>query len=708
MSIILTKWCPYRELLLLLLLISSISLVFAQPIPFDQKATNVGNIGFSVSNAGTVGRPQVVTANVGLPSMEYPLRSGINHLFEGGIWIGAKVNGQTFVSSSAVDAPSGYRAGLRGFEFTPTNIIRERSTLTSSPLFSVNAVSHQDFIVSFTDKNVIVPGTQTPIVDHQFPLGADITMNSYAWNFSFADYFVILDYTITNNSSNRWDSVWVGQWNDLVVRNLNITQDGGTNFYNKGAGFWLDSQQTIVIYQKFGDDIDYTGNYAAMRILGAEWRGMFFHPNNAGIFADSSLPSPRANGNFWLFGSSAVNDFVPPGDDITRYDRLRFPMNFNSNAVRTQLSMGSNLIQLASIGPFISLEPGESMKYTVAYLAAKQLSTPVGGQAVDNEESRQELYRNLGWAYRTYLGEDVNANGILDAGEDLNGDGKLNRYVLPEPPAIPKTKYIATNQGVEIYWDEAALASVDPISKEQDFEGFRVYRTNPGDDLSLNLLSQAKPIAQWDSAGNDVGFNNGFNAIRLPQPKYFDGDTTAYWYKYEMKGLLNGWQYLFVVTAFDRGNKALNLEPLESSLVANAFRVFPGTEANAITENFSKKGKIGVYPNPYNTGAAWDGNTSRTRKLYFYNLPEKAEIKVFSSSGDLITTITHNQETYKGEDIRWFDNLSDPERAIFSGGEHAWDILSSFKSEVSQGTYIFSVKDLNTGKIETGSFVILK
>ncbi len=672
---------------------------------FDQKATSIGNIGFAISNVGTLGRPQVISNNAGMPSMEYPIGSGINHLFEAGIWIGARVNGQTRLSSSAVDAPSGYRAGLSGFEFTPNGLITERSSLTSSPLFSNSAISHQDFRVSFSDKNTIIPGTSTPIQGHQFPLNAEITMQTYAWNFSFADYFVIVDYTITNNSTDRWDSVWIGNWNDLVVRNLNITQDGGSAFYNKGAGFYLDSLQSIVVYQKYGDDIDYTGNYAALRVLGAEWRGQFFHPANAKPFVDSALPAPRVNGNFWLFGSSASNDFVPPFDDVSRYDRLRNGMNFGSASVQTQLAVGSNLIQLASIGPFTSIEPGESVTYTVAYVAAKQLSTPVAGQAQDNTAARDELYRNLGWAYRTYLGEDLNANGLLDADEDLNGNAQLDRYVLPEPPATPKVKMVAESNKVTLYWDEAALHSIDPISKKQDFEGFRLYRSNAGDDLDLNLSGDAKLIAQWDSTGNAIGFNNGFSSIRLQTPVYFEGDTTAYWYKWEVNGLLNGWQYLFILTSFDEGDTELNLPPLESSFTENSYRVFAGTTPQEIR---GKDAPIGVYPNPYKTGAAWDGSTSRTKKIYFYNLPRLCTIQIFTISGDLVTSIEHDASTYVGDDIRWFENLSDSDKAVFSGGEHAWDLLSSTRSTVAQGTYLFTVKDKNTGMSYTGTFVIIQ
>jgi hypothetical protein len=140
---------------------------FAQA-SFDRETIDVGNIGFSVTNAGTLGRPDVVNNPNGEPSMEYPLNSGIEHLFEGGIWIGAKINGQTAVSTAAIDAPTGYTTGGSGFEFSTNvgNTIQKRSTLSYSDYFSLNAISHQDMLIDFSDSNTIVPGTSIPISDH--------------------------------------------------------------------------------------------------------------------------------------------------------------------------------------------------------------------------------------------------------------------------------------------------------------------------------------------------------------------------------------------------------------------------------------------------------------------------------------------------------------------------------------------------------------
>ena len=57
--------------------------------PFERVATDVGNTGLALTNAGTLGRPGVNNDPSGLPSFEYPLNSGIEHLFEAGLWVGA-------------------------------------------------------------------------------------------------------------------------------------------------------------------------------------------------------------------------------------------------------------------------------------------------------------------------------------------------------------------------------------------------------------------------------------------------------------------------------------------------------------------------------------------------------------------------------------------------------------------------------------------
>ena len=677
---------------------------------FDRQTVNIGNIGLSVSNAGTIGRPDVVGNPQGEPSMEYPINSGVEHLFEGGLWIGAQVNGQVAVSTGAIDASTGYTTGGSGFEFTSGigSSIQQKSTLTYSDHFSTSAISHQDMVMDFTDANTIVPGTSTPIQDHTLPLGAGVHLETYAWNYSFADYFVIMNYTITNNSSNTWDSVYLGMWTDLVVRNVNVATDNGAAFFNKGGGGFIDSLYSLYAFDVNGDP-GYTGSYGATQFLGIEWRNQFVHPHNAANLIAAGYPIPLVNANFWNFKTFDGSQYGAPANDVERYLKMKKGLDFTDQSVVTFIQNPNNRTQLLSVGPLVHVAPGESFTFVIAMVCAHQLDVGgTTGPTMDVPFARNELFQHLNWAKRTYLGEDVNENGVLDAGEDLIANNNLDRYILPEPPSIPKLKVVTENNGVILYWDDAAENSIDPISKKLDFEGYRLYRSNVGDDLThTDLINASNLIGQWDKQNNAIGFNNGFDPIKLPAPVQFDGDTTHYTYKYEMNGLLNGWQYMVILTSFDEGDDALNLGSLESSFIANAVRIFPGTDNMSITKNDSSS--IGVYPNPYRQSAAWNGNSDETRKIIFYNLPSRCTITVYTSAGDVVAQMEHNSSDYNGSDAQWFANYAgNPDQRIFSGGEHAWDILSESKQIISQGIYLFSVKDLDTGMTRQGNLVIMK
>ncbi len=686
---------------ILLLLMSS---AFAQS-SFQRKTITIGNMGFTLSNFGTVGNPLIVSNPNNDPSMEYPLNSGIEHLFEGGLWIGAYLNGQKTVSTGSIDASGGYVAGASGFEFCAPNGtgFTKRSTLTNSDNFSVNAISHEDYVCDFGDQYTIIPGTTIPITDHVLPLGASVHLESYAWNYSFADYFVICNYTITNNSANVWDSVWLGFWTDMVVRNVNVATDNGAAYFNKGAGGFIDSCNAVYAFDVTGDP-GYTNSYGATQILGVTWRNLLFMPSNIANVLNAGYTAPKLNANFWIFKQFSGTLYNSPADDLERYEKMRKGLDFTDPGIKQTIQTPSNRTQLISIGPLLEMQPGETAEFAVAFVCARQKETGgTTGPEKDTPFAQTELIEHLGWAKRTYNGEDLNGNGILDNGEDLNENGKLDRYILPEPPEMPKVKVISNENKVEIYWNQVAENSIDPISKKKDFEGYRIYRSKVGEDLSNpDIINSSTLIQQWDLQGNNVGYNNGFESVTLQSPVTFDGDTTKYHYRFTNEGLLNGWQYVYILTAFDGGDDLLKIPSLESSKTANAFRVWPGAAATDNNE------EIGVYPNPYRLNAAWDGPTAFTRKIVFTHLPKRCTISIYTLSGDVITTLQHNEQ-YKGEDIRWFSNYGgNTNQRIFSGGEHAWDILSESNQTITQGIYMFSVKNLDSGETKTGTFTVLK
>ena len=120
---------------------------------FSEKTTTSSNVRLNVTNAGTYGNAfRGYRDGSGNPSCEYPAGSGVEHLFESGLWFGGFINGSNIgVSTAAVDAPQGYSTGAAGFEFYPEvgATIKEISSLRNSPYYSPSAISHQDFISVF-------------------------------------------------------------------------------------------------------------------------------------------------------------------------------------------------------------------------------------------------------------------------------------------------------------------------------------------------------------------------------------------------------------------------------------------------------------------------------------------------------------------------------------------------------------------------------
>ena len=658
----------------------------------NSKYTNVGNIGLTVTNFGTYGHGFSLWPEQ--PSCEYPLGSGIEHIFDGGLWVGGFIANDSlgsgrsgpFVTTGAVDAASVANRG-GGWEFTnqPGSLVKERSSLIDSRFFSPQAVSHQDFVMDYVDTNRTLSNGEL-IVDH-VPLGLAVHQETYAWNFTFANFFVIMNYWIKNVSDKYIDSVYIGLWTDTVVRNTNITSPRiGAAFYNKGGNGYIDSLHVAYEFDATGD-IGFTDSYIGIQFLGAN-----AHYDSVNFVS-------------WQYKNTTDPNFFAPRTDIKRYDKMAGYFGgsnrWSSGIRHDDLKKPSNRSVLITAGPFKTIAPGDSVNVTFAIVAAKKYGNDPA--AYDTDIQKKNLYSNAGWALRAYNGEDKNGNGILDPGEDLDGDGKITRYILPAPPKSPVVKVVPMNRKVVIYWNKRSEYSVDPISGKKDFEGYRIYRTNAGFDLtaSQDLQKALIQIAEFDSI-DGIGYNTGFDYIKLDKPVTFKGDTTKYYYKFEIDGLLNGWEYVYSVTAFDKGDPANNLGSLESSKLANAIKILPGTLPTS-----DPNVKVGVYPNPYYGNAYWDGSSERLRKIYFYNLPQDCEITIYTLSGDVVKRIHHTSAS-NGSNLRWFETFSKDQSQKMTGGEEPWDLITDGDQAIATGMYLFTVKDNSNGNIKTGKFLIIK
>ena len=699
----------------------------------NSKYTNVGDIALTVSNFGVYGDALLNLTQPGhQPSCEYHIGSGVEHIFQGGLWVGGFIkdaaNSNTkrgpFVTTGAVDNSNGSRSS--GYEFTNTlgSKVVERSTLLDSRYYqpSPPTVSHQDLVAYYNDTNTTT-SNGTLIVDHN-PLGIAVHEENYAWNFPFADFFVIKNYTIINVSSKYLDSVYVGLWTDAVVRNTKVDFIKNAAFYGTSGDGYDDSLKIAYCFDH-GGDFPSANSYVGFLFLGStpsadtNWKAHLIDNGSGGF---DSLPLTSFNS--WGFNNATDPNFFAPPDgptgDGVRYQKMqgwfggynRYNPYYNTpgplyhtgiNPDQVKAATGaSGRSELITHGYFNNIAPGDSINVVYAVVCADKYGS-LQPTASDDRADRTNLYNNADWALRAYFGNDKNRNGVIDLGEDIFGDGLIHRYVLPAPPTVPVLKVVNGQNKATIYWDKRAEASVDPISGLKDFAGYRIYRTQSGFDLtnSQNILASLVVLAQYDSAGS-TGFNNGFSAVKLADSVMFPNDPTKYWYKYEVPNLLDGWQYLFSVTAFDKGDPINNLGSLESSRLANMKNILPGTPPTDDSNT-----KLGVYPNPYYANAIWDGNSERLRKIYFYNLPFDCQITIYTLAGDVVKRLDHNSAS-NGQDIRWFDQYAAGNNLQFTGGEHAWDLVTDNDQAIATGLYLFTVKNNKNGNIKTGKFLIIK
>jgi len=658
----------------------------------NSKYTSVGNIAITITNFGVIGTGFKSWPTQ--PSFQYPRGSGIEHLFVGGLWVGASTVNGLQVTTGAVDVSSIKSGVMKGFEFT-TGIdskVIEKSSLPDNRFYSPDAVSHQDFIADFTDTNTTNPNQNNEPISEHNPIGITVHLETYAFNYSFADNYVIFNYWIKNVSAKTIDSVYVGLYADLVVRNTNVTPPFGAAFYNKGGLGYIDTLNLAYAYD-YNGDAGLADSYGAMKFLG------------------SSPFKNQTSYQSWTFGNSTDPLLFFPSTDDAKYAKMA--TGLLPAQIKNSLVKPLNNMTMLTTGPFSHIASGDSINVVFALMAAKMKSWSAPPPDPDDislfPHNRDNLYQTCTWAQRTYNGEDRNGNGIQDTNEiwtsfGSNHQPQPKRFFLPSPPDAPHVKIVLSSKLAEIYWDASAENSKDPISNLKDFEGYRVYGTNAGIDLtaSQDFLTNLVLLGDFDRPDDNIGYNTGFNNIRLPKPVQFLPDTTRYYYRFRVPQLLNGWQYGFAVTAYDSGDVATGLISLESSKLQTLKRVVIGTQP---VQNGSVP--VGVYPNPYYTRAYWDGSQERDRKLYFFNLPAHAEIRIYTLAGDVIDVLQHDAATYNASDIRWFQKYSDGSQQL-AGGEHAWDLITRKDQAVASGLYLFTVKDKDNGNIQRGKFLIIK
>jgi len=472
---------------------------------------NVGKIVMAVDNSGHIGDgfslAGVIDCFTGLEvhACEYPAGSNTHYLWVGALWVGAVVGNDTLVSTGA----DGWIMG--GYEFHPDespagDMIYRSNADPLAPEYQ-GAVSYQDFVAVYYDTCSTCIGVENDPRDGRshMPLNIEVTQESYAWPYAYAEDFVLFNYTLRNTGQETLNDVYVGIYVDADVYHQ-ATGDNGAR--DDLTGFHLPVHPAAPPLAWIADN---NGDLSGAAVPAA----------TAVCFLDDPTESSSLSYNWWISDGNASFDFGPqprsgycefgtggsgtPNGDRGKYCLMRtggidYDQAMTAQispldavwltpppSVASNISSGHDTRYLLSVGP-TTLEPGEEASYVTAYVAGDNFHTVIGNgnnlpdnPAVwyDNVDFG-DLEYNSAWAGWIYDNPGVDTDGDGYAGDYMSGDGVPDFRGACAPP--PPPFWIEPGPGaLKVRWNGHACETAhDVFSNEQDFEGYNVYISTSG------------------------------------------------------------------------------------------------------------------------------------------------------------------------------------------------------------------------------------
>lgn len=612
--------------------------------------TDIGNVRLVLSNTGTMGTSFLARET---PSMEWPARSGVDHLVRGALWVGAisAATGDTLVTTAGRDAYY-LDAIFQHSEFTPiSGRPREFSRLRTSPFFRRGTVSDENLYTVYVDT---IPVPKTTSEERHTPMGIRVVQNSYTWGFDPLDDFVILEFNIVNVGGVALQDVWIGVYTEMATNNRLVYPNWPP------GGAWFDFQdpdyeapdRLIRNHHYFGPNQN-AKQWAGLKLVGSGGSGPYGRgPDSIATKQISLAAWSWSPSQFLVWNDDSLYTFMSRGT-TTNFDEFD-PLN-------TELNPSS----IFAVGPFALLAPGDTVQAVFALLA--------GNDPVD-------LRQNAFWAQKAYD----------------------DRYALPSPPSSPILRLYPEHRAVTLRWSNHPESDIDPASRLLDFQGYRIY-------VSQSSVADSFRLARQYDIRDGVGFDTGLGPVRLAEPYIDDGDTLAY--ELRLEGIPDGFKRYAAVTSYDF--QVGEPPTLESGVLQNSIYFVAGpSSAQARGQRVSVfpnpyRGESAL------DGRDTQGNLNpRRRLLWFVNLPPRAAIRIYTLAGDVVREYDFDAATYRGTEAAGIspDNadLAQGRYLVTGGAMAAFDLLSENRQEIASGLYLFSVEDRDNGEKQQGKFLVIK
>jgi hypothetical protein len=624
------------------------------------------------------------------------------------------------------------------------------------------AISEEDYISEYSDT---VGFPHAPV---HIPIGVAVRVSSYAWSFSYAQDFVILDYWIKNINPEPLEGVYVGLNMDADVGHTSISGyhvDDITGFVEWAAG-GPGGDSTLVNAAWIADndgDGGLTPGTSGARLLFAGGRDV----TEKGLISfnwwishndfdkDIGAWNPDNENDRKLLEIQQrqfPQDTIPgtPLDDVAKY-LLMSNGQFDPDQEDVLSQDTTDTRYLFSFGPVENvpgggLPPGDSVRVVVAYMGAERFHEPPFTEVWRSDEPHppprhnfsdftlnsfwaQFMFDNPGWSTArqapapTAVGSDwYNAYQIkfasLKGGDFLFGDS-LPDFAGPPPPPSPSLIIDAGRDRVNLTWENSPESAFDPFilaltgdaDLANDFEGYRIYRSYTG------LVADFHQIGEYDQV-NGFGLDLGFNTLN-PDTTISGNDTLIDYHFDDIPGR-PFYPVFYAVTSFDKGfvkvdtvtgQVQFQVDPLESSVGVNVQRILVSPSVNEVK---AKNLKVSVAPNPYRVHASGTGGRYEAEKWEDWDgdgwVEQDRRIQFMNIPARCrIKIFTLDGDLV--DEINHDSGNLDPEE-MSSTTSVPWNLVSRDLQAIVSGIYLFSCEELDaTGKVtdtQVGKFVVIK
>ncbi len=461
-----------------------------------------------------------------------------------------------------------------------------------------------------------------------------IRRTSRAWSFPGLKDFIALEYTLTNGSGTQLTDVYVGF--PYLLR---------------------PSYQDVLAHNGWGEDFnradELTGYDEARRMMYA-WDDTpnFDLPTDVGNYVASTgeLRTPGYAGVALLDAPQGASGQVQPANVLIAQvlnNENRLTLTSTSpDDLYAILSGADRSLQAAAderLVPFMLMSCGP---YTLEAASSITISLV---QAVNGLPVSRAI-------------EGLDAQALLPAGQDslrqtvdraqaLYGRGYAVASVPPPSPAV-QILPLPASQSISLTWPALDASWVDPITGQATFREYRIFRSERAFTGPYERIGRVRP-------GNEID-----------RRRFWDDDLGLWKYIDNRVSLGVGYFYS-VISLDDDGNQSWFTNRNEEAVTVASS---PALDAM----------NVRVFPNPFRLVSGFPTRGEEST-IVWTNLPERATVRVYTSSGELFKVLEHD----------------DP-----NTGQAVWDQLSDARQRVAPGIYFWTVQsDVGTAR---GTLLIIK